>query len=113
MAISRSLIVLIIATQNRYTSLYIPVMSVLASHPRYTLALIALLFTVFLIIVNHGFETHPFIYFDDKDDHLGGIVAKLAESERWYDLKIKDRARLILKWGPNPTNIVSYVSSDS
>lgn len=99
-------------------------MSTFASHPRYSLALIALLSLVFISFVNNGSEPHdPFFHPDAISDtsqghsssgpkHQGGLAAQLAESERWYNLKLKDRARLITRWGPKASNVVSYVTHE-
>jgi hypothetical protein len=73
-----------------------------ARHPRYTIALIVLLFVSILIFANSDPPRYmPGSYVEDH----------IKRSEAHYQELLKERQKLITKWGPSPNQIDAFPSN--
>jgi len=89
-----------------------------ARHPRYATALIILLFISILIFAN--FEPSPQylprpypLSFPKHGERLppGYVEDQIKTSEAYYQESLKERQKLITKWGPSPSQVAAFPSN--
>ncbi|EMD32703.1 hypothetical protein CERSUDRAFT_87731 [Gelatoporia subvermispora B] len=85
-------------------------LTVFQRHPRYALALAAVVLTAFWYL--SPYEAAPSLYHPPLDTtglpRDPDLRNRIARSERIYQRTIEQRQELIKKWGPTPTDIVMF-----
>ena len=89
-----------------------------ARHPRYTMALIMLLFISVLIFANSEpsprYLPRPYpLSFPKHGEGLppGYVEDQIKTSEAYYQESLKERQKLITKWGPSPSQVAAFPSN--
>ena len=84
-----------------------------ARHPRYTIAIIILLFISILVFVNsdassHGYLPRPYPLSIRGRPPPGFVEDQVKTSEAHYQEILKERQKLIAKYGPTPSQVDSF-----
>jgi hypothetical protein len=89
-----------------------------ARHPRYTIALIVLLFVSVLIFANSDpspdYLSRPYPITFRKGGlppPPGYVEDQIKTSEAYYQESLKERQKLITKWGPSPSQVDAFPSN--
>ena len=80
-----------------------------ARHPRYTIALVVLLFVTVLLFINSDPSSnrpYPLSF----HEHPGYVDEQIKISEAYYQESLKERQNLIAKWGPSPSQVDPFPS---
>lgn len=89
-----------------------------ARHPRYTIALVVLLFVSFLVLMNSDSSSvsrpYPISFHEHGHGHgyppPGYVEEQINRSEAYYQESLKERQKLITKWGPSPSEVEAFPS---
>lgn len=90
-----------------------------ARHPRYTIALVVLLFVSVLVFSNSdsspAYLSRPYpLAFRKHGDRPppspGYVEDQIRTSEAYYQASLKERQKLITKWGPSPSQVDAFPS---
>jgi hypothetical protein len=91
-----------------------------ARHPRYTIALIVLFFVTVLFFANSDSSStylsrpYPLAFHKQADTlppHPGNVDDQIRASEMYYQESLKERQKLITKWGPSPSQVDAFPSN--